>query len=167
MRLVEPDELTYPGVGQTRGDLPAGYHHLRRRAPLGDGPACFARASRELLGWQMHRRAGLRVDAAGPVAEGRTAVLRLGVGRLEVRTPVRVVHLVDEPRRQGFAYGTLPGHPECGEECFVVEHLADGTVILKIAAFSRPASRLARLGGPLGRWVQRRITERYLRALSD
>jgi uncharacterized protein (UPF0548 family) len=114
----------------------------------------------------MHRRAGLKVDADGPVAEGRAAVLRLGIGRLVVKAPVRVVHLVDEPRRQGFAYGTLPGHPECGEESFVVEQLADGRVILEITAFSRPASRLARLSGPAGRWVQRRITERYLRALS-
>jgi uncharacterized protein (UPF0548 family) len=30
--------------------------------------------------------------------------------------PCRVVYVVDEPRRAGFAYGTLPGHPEIGGE---------------------------------------------------
>ncbi|HEV8560641.1 MAG TPA: DUF1990 family protein [Actinophytocola sp.] len=42
--------------------------------------------------------------------------------------PGRVVHVVEEEHRRGFAYGTLPGHPECGEEAFLLERHADGTV---------------------------------------
>jgi uncharacterized protein (UPF0548 family) len=33
-----------------------------------------------------------------------------------IRVPCRVVYVLDEPERRGFAYGTLPGHPESGEE---------------------------------------------------
>ena len=76
-----------------------------------------------------------------------------------------MVELVDEPRRRGFSYGTLTGHPETGEERFLLERLDDGRVTLTITAISRPASTLARLGGPLTRAAQRWMTQRYLRAL--
>jgi uncharacterized protein (UPF0548 family) len=78
---------------------------------------------------------------------------------------VRVVYVVDEDRRRGFAYGTLPGHPESGEESFVVEHLEDDTVRFAITAFSHPATLLAKLGGPVSRLVQSRVTNRYLHAV--
>ena len=89
------------------------------------------------------------------------------MGRLGLRAPVRVVYVVDEPARRGFAYGTLPGHPESGEEAFVVEISEGGSIVLTITAFSRPATRLARAAGVLGRRVQSRITDRYLSALAD
>jgi len=38
-------------------------------------------------------------------------------------------------------------------------------VSFTITAFSRPATRLARLAGPLESIAQRRITDRYLRSL--
>ena len=163
---MDPGELTYAEVGRTRGDLPPGFHHLRRRAVLGSGAERFQRAAEELFRWQLHQRARVTVESVDAVATvGTRAVLRLGIGRLALRAPVRVVYVVDEPDRQGFAYGTLPGHPECGEESFVVGRHPDGSVTLEITAFSRPATRLARAAGPLGRAVQRWVTGRYLRAL--
>jgi uncharacterized protein (UPF0548 family) len=119
------------------------------------------------MGWAVQRRAGIRVSASSAVAEpGAVAVLRLGLGPLALRAPVRVVHVVDEPGRRGFAYGTLRGHPESGEELFVLEQAADGEVTLRITAFSRPRSWLARASGPAGRLVQRWITRRYGRAFA-
>ena len=64
------------------------------------------------------------------------AVLRLGLGPLALSAPVRVVYVIDGPDRRGFAYGTLPGHPESGEEAFLVERRPDGTVWCRITAFS-------------------------------
>jgi uncharacterized protein (UPF0548 family) len=75
------------------------------------------------------------------------------------------VYAVDQPRRQGFAYGTLPGHPESGEEAFIIEHLDDETVSFTITAFSRPSTAIARIAGPGGRLIQGWITTRYLRSL--
>jgi len=86
-------------------------------------------------------------------------------GSLRLRAPCRVVYVVDEPRRRGFAYGTLAGHQESGEEAFMIEHHDDDSVSFKVTAFSRPATRLAKIAGPLGAVVQRRITARYLRSL--
>ncbi len=92
-------------------------------------------------------------------------ILGLGAGPLRVNAPCRVVYAIDEPDRRGFDYGTLPDHPECGEEAFIIERHADGTVSFTITAFSRPASRQAKLAGPAGRAIQRQTTNRYLRAL--
>jgi uncharacterized protein (UPF0548 family) len=158
--------LTYAEVGLTRGNPPDGYHHLLRSVVLGAGMDRFRSAAKTLLEWEMHRRAGVSVrPSSDSVGEGVVAVLRLGWGVLGVNAPVRVVYIVDEDCRKGFAYGTLPGHPESGEEAFVVELRDDGQVMFTISAFSRPASPLARIGGPISRGIQRWVTSRYLRAV--
>jgi uncharacterized protein (UPF0548 family) len=159
-------DLTYPEVGRTRGDMPLGYQHLSRSLVVGVGVDCFREASTTLLQWDVHRRAGMSVRASSEsVMEGAVAVLRLGWGLLGVNAPVRVVYVIEEAHRRGFAYGTLPGHPERGEEAFVVELRDGGEVSFAIRAFSRPESLLARAGGPVARAVQRWATHGYLHAL--
>jgi len=158
--------LNYAEAGATRGELPAGYRHLRREVALGAGSADFEHASHVLLHWDMQRRSGLRVQPSSPtVEEDSVAVMRLGIGIAAIEAPVRVVYVIDEPRRRGFAYGTLQGHPERGEEAFVVEHRDDDTVAFTLTAFSRPARWMVRIAGPVVRGVQDRITDRYLRSL--
>ncbi|MEV8098120.1 DUF1990 domain-containing protein [Kitasatospora sp. NPDC085879] len=150
--------LTYPEVGATAGPgpLPAGYHHLRHRTAVGRGAADFTFAGSAVTGWRMHRAAGVRITADGPRAlPGTRVTCRIGLGPLALTAPCEVVLAVDEPRRAGFAYGTLPGHPECGEESFLVELGGDGTVWFTVTAFSRPGRRLTRLGGPLVPLFQR------------
>lgn len=163
------DELTYPEVGGTTADrLPPGYQHVRYRRLLGVGSSRFEDASRSLMTWQVHRRAGLHVTSSSPVAQqGAVVLMRLGWGRAGLLIPCRVVHVWDEPRRRGFAYGTLPGHPECGEEAFVVEQHEDGSVWFAITAFSRQARWFSRAGAPLSRVAQSWMTRRYLDALAE
>jgi uncharacterized protein (UPF0548 family) len=159
--------FTYREVGGTAGDLPEGYNHLSRRVLIGHGHPLFIEAADAMRRWQVQVRAGLRVSASAPAAvPGAVVVLGLGIGPVRVEAPCRVVYAVDEPRRRGFAYGTLPGHPESGEEAFVVAHHDDDAVSLTITAFSRPATRLAKIVGPLEGIAQRLITGRYLRSLS-
>ena len=63
---------------------------------------------------------------------------------------------MDDGRRFGFGYGTLPGHAESGEERFSIEwDPADDSVHYDIFAFSRPNWWLARLGYPLVRRCQK------------
>jgi uncharacterized protein (UPF0548 family) len=159
-------DLTYPEHCATRGALPANYHHVHRHALLGVGRTAFDRAAHTLSHWDMHRCAGLTVIASSPVAAtGSAVVLSLGWRQLSIVAPCRVVYTVDEPNRRGFAYGTLPGHPERGEESFIVKLTAEGEVWVDIRAFSRPASPLAHAGGPISRLVQNLITNRYIGAL--
>ncbi|GIJ46140.1 hypothetical protein Val02_30260 [Virgisporangium aliadipatigenens] len=159
--------LTYREVGATRdGALPAGYGHVRRDVVIGHGVEAFARAADGLLGWRMHRAAGLDCRASAPrAATGVVVLLRTGPRPLLLNVPCRVVHTVEEPTRRGFAYGTLPGHPERGEEAFEVVLAEDGEVRFRIRAFSRPATLLARACGPLTRLAQRYVTNRYVRAM--
>jgi uncharacterized protein (UPF0548 family) len=77
----------------------------------------------------------------------------------------RVVEVIDDPNRFGFAYGTLPLHLESGEELFVVERDEDDNVWFRIIAFSRPHELAVRLAGPIARALQQRATRRYLEAM--
>ena len=162
-------EFTYPDVGASAAaDLPGGFHHLARTRTIGSGREDFVRAAEQLAGWEVHRRAGIVVSRETPkAAVGVEARLSLGVGPLRIGAPCRIVYEVDEQREKGFAYGTLPGHPESGEERFAVLWREDDVVEMRIRAFSRPATWWARLGGPVARRVQLGITQRYLRALDQ
>ena len=58
----------------------------------------------------------------------------------------------------GFAYGTLPGHVEIGEELFLIEWDQNtNSVWYDIVAFSKPNHFLTRLGYPLVRRTQKRF----------
>jgi uncharacterized protein (UPF0548 family) len=155
--------LTYGPPGGFAGTSRPGFSVLSRSLVMGD--ASLDDCAEVLLGWGVQTGAGLGVLAsAARVGPGVVAELRIGVGPLGWRAPLRVVEVYDEPGRRGFAYGTLPGHPEDGEESFVLSVQPDGRVLFTVTATSRPASRAARLGGPVTRLVQHWMAGRYLRA---
>jgi uncharacterized protein (UPF0548 family) len=99
------------------------------------------------------------------IAAGTSVVLLLPAGPFALRAPARVVYVIDEPDRVGFAYGTLAGNPISGEESFVVERTSSGEVWLVLREFSRPSTWYWRLATPALRIAQRRMAARYLRAL--
>jgi uncharacterized protein (UPF0548 family) len=165
LRRRLPDyRLTYQEVGATAGPvLPKGYHHDRVSTELGRGADVWARAQEAVRTWQAHRRAGTTIyPAAAPVTVGTEVIATVRLGLAFIVASCRVVYVTAEPDRFGFAYGTLPGHPERGEEAFLVTRHGDGTVRFEIVAFSRPATVMARMGGPLSRLVQNRTTRLYL-----
>lgn len=159
--------FTYAEVGATLRGLPPGYRHVHVRRVLGRGDAVFAAAARTILSWQMHRGAGMTVLTDAPEARrGVIAVVGIGIGPARIEAPCRVVEVLDRGDVAGFAYGTLPGHPEIGEEAFWVRREADGTVVGEVVAFSRPGRWYTRAAGPLGRLAQRLACRRYLAALA-
>ena len=163
------DEPTYREIGATASDeMPAGYRHDEYSTDLGRGDDVLARARHGLETWRAHTGAGLAVHPPdAPLEVGTTLLVVAPAGPLRVSVPCRIVSVVDEPGRFGFAYGTLPGHPEQGEESFVCETGADGVVRFHIRAFSRPHDPLARLGAPISRFIQVRTTRAYLRAMES
>ena len=165
MRLSELAALplTYAEVGATAGPLPAGYHHVQKSAVIGQGRRRFEDAAEAGMRWGMLRGAGLKVEATTEVAAvGSDVIVHLGA----VRAPCRVVYVVDEPDRRGFAYGTLPGHAESGEELFLVRYdPVTDDVYADVTAFSRHATWWSKLGSPVTSVIQRVVTDRYLRAL--
>jgi uncharacterized protein (UPF0548 family) len=165
LSAYEATQVTYREQGATVGQLPPGYRHLSRRTLLGDRLEAFEAAAGALMAWQMHRGAGLAVAATGPIERDCTVVLGVGWPVCFV-IPCRVQFVVREAARVGFAYGTLPGHPERGEERFEVVRDGRGQVWLEITAFSVPASRFGAIVGPAGRAAQLLVTRRFERALA-
>jgi uncharacterized protein (UPF0548 family) len=139
--LDSAGSFTYDSVGATRtGETPDGFAALRVRSPIGHGPAVFELAGEAVLTWRMHRSAGVRMDATAPrAAAGVRVAAGLGVGPLRIWAPCEVIWAVADDREAGFGYGTLAGHPQCGEESFVVTIDDADQVWLTVTAFSRPA----------------------------
>ncbi len=163
----EPAPFTYPEIGATRATMPDGYHRFRHRRPIGHGRDLFDRAATHILDFGIQKGVdifrGADTETARPGTE-LTVVLR--IWPLSFSAPCRVVYVLDEPDRRGFAYGTLPGHPEVGEELFAVEYDAtDDTVYGLVAAFSKPGAWYVRLGGPVVRLIQRWFAHRYMNTL--
>ena len=162
-------ELTYDEVGATRpdaGGLPAGYRHVHRETHLGHGQAVFTAAVSGLRSWRMQREAGLAVRASAAAVEtGADITTGFGAGPLRLWAPGRVVWVIDSVTRFGYGLGTLPGHPERGEEGFLITLGTGGEVQFGVSSFSRPAVWYLRLGGPAGHAVQDLIVGRYLRAM--
>jgi uncharacterized protein (UPF0548 family) len=159
--------VTYPEVGLTQAsEGPPGYNHDRVSLRVGEGELAWERARAAIRLWRAHAHAGITITPAdAPVREGTTVVASRGFGPMLILAPCRVVYGTDEPSRFGFAYGTLPGHPESGEEAFHVVLGTDGAVTAEIVAFSRPADFLTRAASPVARQVQKAATRRYLEGI--
>ncbi|MFT3900849.1 MAG: DUF1990 domain-containing protein [Gordonia sp. (in: high G+C Gram-positive bacteria)] len=158
--------FTYAEVGRTADGPVPGYRNFAKSRVLERRD--FEQAADDLMRWQVQTRSGLRVWASdSPLREGTVVRMAMGVGPLALRIPCRVIYVVDEPDAKGFGYGTLPGHPESGEERFVLSRDSRGALTLTISAFSRPQTRLSKLGGPVSRWLQDHMTDRYLRSLDS
>jgi uncharacterized protein (UPF0548 family) len=167
MEAFQAAQPTYSEVGASLvGGRPAGLNHDRYGTDLGKGGETFQRAVEGLKAWEAHHLPGVRVFPEGQnIHTGATVALTIGTPLIALVAPCRIVSVIDEETRWGFAYGTLPGHPEQGEEAFIVSKSSDETVRFEILAFSRPADMLVRLSGPIGRSVQKVATNGYLRAL--
>jgi uncharacterized protein (UPF0548 family) len=163
-RDAAAQELTYLEVGGSlEGQLPDGYHHSRAVIELGQGERAFAAGCDALREWAGHAYLGIAITPDhAPLETGVVVVARIPLGPLVVFAPCRIVSVVSELNSFGFAYGTLPGHPERGEESFVVRRGSDDVVRFEVAAFSTPSGYLVRLGGPIPRWIQQRATRGYL-----
>jgi uncharacterized protein (UPF0548 family) len=150
----------------------AGFHLDEVRLELGRGRATFERAQTALLRWKMFDTGFTEVfPARASTSDGSTvAVLVHHLGFWSLN-PCRVVYQIREEGaevRFGFAYGTLTGHGESGEEIFAVcwepgsERVRDW-----LRAASRPAALLARLGSPIARHLQARFRKASCAAMRE
>jgi uncharacterized protein (UPF0548 family) len=127
-------------------------------------PGALASAADALLRWATHDGIRAMVVPHAPPTVGDTVCIVVPFGPFELLAPNRVVAVVAESERVGFAYGTLPGHPEVGEELFLAEQIDPDRLRLTIRTDARLAGRVARASAPLSRRLQRSATNRYLGA---
>ena len=151
--------LTYDAVGATaRGETPPGFDSDHNRQLLGRGATTFEHAKAAVRAWTMFPRPWTAIEPEhAPIETKGVVAVHVRLLGLWWLNASRIVYVVDEPRRFGFAYGTLPGHAEHGEERFLVEWLPDDTVWYDLRAFSKPRHVLARLVYPITRAYQRRF----------
>ncbi len=162
-------EYSYAEVGTTRsGTHPRYFNSDSAEGVVGSGQRDFEQAKTALSAFHMFPAPWTEVFREGhAIAAGQNvAVLIRHLGFWSLN-PARIIYLIDEPARFGFAYGTLSGHAERGEELFVCAIDSDtGDVRYKITAFSRPASPLAMLGYPIARFFQERFRQESVAAVN-
>lgn len=151
-------DFTYPAVGATAANPPSGYIVDHTRIKLGEGGKVFAAARTALERWEQFRLGWVEAwPPATPIQSGQVVAVIARLCGLWSLNACRIVYVVKEEKRFGFAYGTLPEHAETGEERFTVDWQEDDAVCYDILAFSRPRQLLARLGYPLARRLQKRF----------
>lgn len=155
--------FTYSEVGATNTTPPAAYNIDHNRIRLGEGETTYQRAVEALKNWRQFDLGWVTIVPRGVVVEvGATVAVKARAFGTWSLNACRVVYVIDEPRRFGFAYGTLPDHVERGEERFLVEWLPDNSVWYDILAFSRPQHPLVKLSAPLARRLQKRFARESL-----
>lgn len=143
-----------------------GYTVDHNRIELGDGRAVFSRAMDAIRQWKMFDMDWLSLCfPETPIEVGATVAVLISHFGFWSLNACRIVYLIEEPNKYGFAYGTLPDHGEIGEERFSVEfNDEDQTVWYDLYAFSRPHV-LARLAYPVARALQKRFSRDSMRAM--
>src|SRR5262249_22125537 len=115
---------SYAEVGFSRDRAAAGYDLDHNRIALGTGRAALDAACTALRRWQMFPRPWTEIYPKDtPLEAGRAVVMLARVLGLWWMNACRIVYVIDEVEplhRFGFAYGTLPGHVESGEERFTI-----------------------------------------------
>jgi len=130
------------------------------RIYLGEGLKVFERAKKAIRQWQMFPAQWSRVyPDKQSIEAGRQVVILFRIFGCWLWVSNEIVYSIDEEKRFGFAYGTLRGHVEAGEELFLVEIDESGRVWYIIKAFSRPAYWYVRLGYPFARSRQKHFVK--------
>lgn len=160
--------FSYAHVGASREQAPRGYDVDHHRAQLGSGVDIFENARKAVQHWKMFSMPWVTLCWPDtPIEPNATvAVLASHAGFWSLNA-CRIVYVMEERDRYGFAYGTLPAHGERGEERFRVEfHPRDSSVWYDIYAFSRPRL-MAHLAYPYARLLQRRFARDSMNAMKE
>ena len=150
---------SYSEVGWTRRtENVSGYDNDLNFIELGSGDAAWEAAKEAIRQWRMFPAPWTFITPSdAPIQTGTVVAMTARVLGIWWLNACRIVYEIKEDDRFGFAYGTLPGHVERGEEIFMVERTGDGTVRYVIKAFSKPRHLLARLAYPVARAHQRKF----------
>jgi uncharacterized protein (UPF0548 family) len=150
--------FTYQAVGKTAtSETIPDFDNDYTEQYLGEGMAVFEAAKTAIKQWKMFPQPWTALQPHAPIQKGETVSMCAKAFGLWWRNACQIVYVIDEPRRFGFAYGTLPGHVEMGEELFLIEMDENGKVSYIIKAFSRPRHWMARIGYPMMRYFQKKF----------
>ncbi len=159
------EAFSYSEVGATKADFPKGYNHDRNKCLLGTGDEVFEKAKKALQNWQHFPANWTKIYPNNGFKVNEEVVVLFHLFGLYWFNSCRVIYIIDEDNRFGFAYGTLKNHVEKGEEIFFLERDDTGKVWYKIQAFSQPRFWMARIGKPITRAFQRKFVKNSFEAM--
>jgi uncharacterized protein (UPF0548 family) len=152
---------------------PNGFKADHQRTFVGVGEAAYEASKEAIRRWAMFP--GEMTTLYWPdqrIQVGADVAVLFRAGPLWSLNPCRIVYVIDDAspnacvHRFGFAYGTLAGHLECGEERFSVSwNRDDDSVHYELFAVSRPNHLLTRIGYPYARFVQARFRRLSARSM--
>jgi len=150
--------FSYSPLELTRSSPPAGYNVDHNRVQLGTGARCFTAACAAIRQWKMFDLGWVQLCFGDtPIETGATVAIvvrHLGFWSMNA---CRIVYVVDEQDKYGFAYGTLSEHAEIGEERFMVEWDRESDAVwYDLLACSKPGL-MASFGYPIARKLQKRF----------
>jgi uncharacterized protein (UPF0548 family) len=153
--------VTYPPIkGTQSAENIASFDNDFLKEKIGSGEKDFAAAKEAIRQWYMFPRSWTVIlPTNAPIQTGTTIAMYARFMGIWWRNACKIVYIVDENRRFGFAYGTLPAHIECGEELFLVEMDKNNDIYYTVKAFSKPRHILAKIAYP----IMRRLQDRFRR----
>ena len=158
--------FSYSQTGATQTQPPPGFTVDHNQIRLGEAKQTFDRAVAALKGWRQFELGWVTVVPKSlPLEVGTTVAVQAKTCGVWSLSACRIVYVINDARRFGFAYGTLPDHVECGEERFTVEWRPDDSVWYDILAFSRPRHPLVKIALPLVRKWQKAFARESLAAM--
>ncbi len=105
-------------------------------------------------------------DGTPYVGPGTTVHVHGRVRGMSADAELRVIFSIEEPRRVGFALGTVGGSVVSGEESFILQWYDNDEVWFTVRAFDAPSAFLYRVFPGMIRRRRRELFTRYLRAIS-
>jgi len=158
---------TYPEVGASAEDTLSDYDNDYNYSTIGQGEEAWQKAKQALRDWQHFPQDWTKIYPIAPLEKDAVVVVMIRLWGLWWKNSSRIVYTWDAPDKFGFAYGTLPGHFETGEEAFWVEKNDVGEVSYHIRAFSKPRFWMAKIGYPIARIYQRKFVAQSIEAMRN
>jgi uncharacterized protein (UPF0548 family) len=171
--LAEQKDLSfsYEEVGCSQNAIPLGYPINHHRIQLGYRADVFDRAKNAIQNWTMYQLDWTRLyPPNAPIAAQEVVCVVANHHVCWSLNPCRIVYVLEGEagtiRRYGFAFGTLPGHSEEGEERFTVEwRQEDDSVWYELLSFARPHHFLAKIGTLFVEPLKQRFAAQSQRAM--
>lgn len=148
---------------------PKGFRRYHLRTVIGQGEKAYEAARAAFCAWVQFDLGWVRVaNPEVPIKPEEIVTVEAHTFGLWSVNFSRILYVIDEEHRFGYAYGTTPLHVESGEERFLIEFdHATGSVFYDLLAVSRPAHWLAQLGYPYTRSQQHRFARESHRRMQS
>lgn len=160
--------FNYQAILGTKKEGIVGYDNDHNFIEIGKLQKNWDQAKAALNEWRQFPVPWTKIESSSEkIKEGLTVGVYFKIFGLWWINSARVVYTIDEPNKFGYAYGTLPGHLESGEECFWIERDDNGMISYHIRAFSKPDHFLVRLAYPIARMFQKKFVKESLKAMFD